>query len=208
MASTFIYDSSFEKLKTLQRAAQGTVDLTLPERPSSTGNGLHRYLSGTISMLSESELSLYGNNRYFDGRLDRVETRLEKIDETGTTFFDYLNRRLDKDVRHRVDKVDDRLVKLGEDVKIIQGDVSAIKEDIKTTKGDINDLKQRFDDFRAMSVNRSAKTLYARIEKVAAPIRDEDGQIKYQVAAGFPKTVRQFWLLQQESELKVIACLV
>jgi predicted nuclease with TOPRIM domain len=231
MASTSTYDISFEKLQTLQRSARGMVELTLPERPSNSGPELYRYLNSSISMLSESAISLHGNHHYLDSRLDRIETQIEKLDRTGTSYFNYLNRRFDKDVRNQFDKVGqrfdgiirdvktvkDNISSVEKDVKAVKDDVKAVKDDVKAVKDDVkavkddvkafkDDVNHRFDEMRAMTLNGLARMLHARIEKFAAPVRDGN-QTKYQVPAGFPKTVKRFWLLQQDRKYKVICML-
>jgi DNA relaxase NicK len=104
------------------------IELTLSERPSSSETELHRYLNSSISILSELAMFLYGNHHYFDDRLNRIETQIEKIDRTGTTYFNYLNRRFDKDVSNRFDKVGQQFDEIIRDVKKIQNHDETIEQ--------------------------------------------------------------------------------
>lgn len=98
-------------------------------------------------------------------------------------------------------KTDLQLVKT--DLKAVQDDLGAfkhevraefkvIKEDIKAVKEDVHSLKN---EVSAMARNRLVTRLIHPIEKVRAPVRDENGVLRYEVASEFPLTVRRFWLL-------------
>lgn len=243
MASTSPYDISYEKLKTLQRSAQGVVELTLPERPSSSGTDVNQYLNNTINMLSDSATSMYGNYHYLDSQLNRIDMQIEKTNTTNKKYFDYLNRRFDKETSHQFDKVDQRFDKVDRqlgrvDQRFAKIDEQFDKVDQRFAKVDeqfdkvnqrfakvderFDEADQRFDDLgnqikgvkrdlkavRAMQLNSSTRALHASIEKVAVPVRDEKGQVKLEVADGFPKTVRQFWLLQNDSKLEATTVMI
>ena len=180
--STSTYSLSFEKLKGLQRSAHPQHELTLPERPSGFETDSNPYLDSAIGMLGESAAYLYDNHHYMDSRFDGIETRIDKLD----TRVDKLDTRVGK----WFDYVNKRFVKIEDDIK-------AVKDDVKAVKDDVN---QRFDEARAINFNRFARVLDAEIEKVAAPVQDENGQKRYQVGAGFPETVEEFWLLKSNSK--------
>jgi len=187
--STSTYSLSFEKLKGLQRSAHPQHELTLPERPSGFETDLNPYLDSAIGMLGESAVYLYDNHHYMDSRFDGIETRIDKLD----TRVDKLDTRVGK----WFDYVNKRFVKIEDDIKAVKDDVKAVKDDVKAVKDDVN---QRFDEARAINFNRFARVLDAEIEKVAAPVQDENGQKRYQVGAGFPETVEEFWLLKSNSK--------
>jgi len=187
--STSTYSLSFEKLKGLQRSAHPQHELTLPERPSGFETDSNPYLDSAIGMLGESAAYLYDNHHYMDSRFDGIETRIDKLD----TRVDKLDTRVGK----WFDYVNKRFVKIEDDIKAVKDDVKAVKDDVKAVKDDVN---QRFDEARAINFNRFARVLDAEIEKVAAPVQDENGQKRYQVGAGFPETVEEFWLLKSNSK--------
>lgn len=81
--------------------------------------------------------------------------------------------------------------------KIVKEDIKAVKEDIKAVKEDVHSLKN---EVSAMARNRLVTRLIHPIEKVRAPVRDEDGVLKYEVASEFPLTVRRFWHLASNGE--------
>ncbi|KAL9120668.1 MAG: hypothetical protein Q9187_002776 [Circinaria calcarea] len=187
-ASIPIYSLSFEKLKTLHRSAQDMVTLTLPARPSHINPD--QYLDSAISILSESAVSLYSSQRYLDSRSDKIETQLkktgqkvethlEKTDWKVDSHFAYLNRRLDKgfeEVGRRFDEVEKGIREIGE-----------WRESMDQWKEGVD---QRFDEAKAINFNRLTKSLHAHIRKVAASIQDENGRIRYEVAPGFPRTIK------------------
>jgi len=201
--STSTYSLSFEKLKGLQRSAHPQHELTLPERPSGFETDSNPYLDSAIGMLGESAAYLYDNHHYMDSRFDGIETRIDKldtrVDKLDTRvgkWFDYVNKRFVK-IEDDIKAVKDDVKAVKDDVKAVKDDVKAVKDDVKAVKDDVN---QRFDEARAINFNRFARVLDAEIEKVAAPVQDENGQKRYQVGAGFPETVEEFWLLKSNSK--------
>lgn len=96
--------------------------------------------------------------------------------------------------KHEV-KAEFKIVK--EDIKAVKEDIKAVKEDIKAVKEDVHSLKN---EVSAMARNRLVTRLIHPIEKVRAPVRDEDGILKYEVASEFPVTVRRFWHLASNGE--------
>ena len=193
-ALTSTYSLSFEKLKTLHRSAEDIVTLTLPARPSQTNPT--QYLDSAISMLSESTLPLYSNQRYLESRSDKIETQLEKTGQKVDRHFDYLNRRLDKEfeeVNRRFDRMDQWKEKVDRRFEEVDQRFDEIDQRF-------DEIDQRFDEAKAINFNRLTKSLHAHIRKVAASVQDQNGRIRYEVAPGFPRTIKQFWLLQRDSK--------
>ena len=199
MPSISAYSLSFEKLESLHQSAKGMASLTLPERPSESTTDHHRYLDSAISMLSDSAVSLYANYHYMDSRFDRIETQLGKTDREVSNHFRYLNKRLDKDVNQQFDKIDQRFDKVDQRVRAVEFNIKAFKDEVNQR---FDEVYHRFDEVKAVNFNRFAKVLHAHIRKVAAPIQDGNGRTRYEVASGFPKTIKQFWLLQRDSKPK------
>ena len=83
------------------------------------------------------------------------------------------------------------------DIRAVKEDIKAVKEDIKAVKEDVHSLKN---EVSAMARNRLVTRLIHPIEKVRAPVRDENGVLKYGVASEFPLTVRRFWHLGTNSQ--------
>ena len=223
-ASNSTYSFSFEKLKNLHRSAQGVATLTLPERPLGSEIDPNRYLNGAISMLSDSIVSLYGNHHYLDDRFDKIEIQFGKTDRQVRNHFDYLNQRLDKDVNQRFDKLEWRFDKLEQRFDKLEWRFDKLEQRFDKLEWRFDKLEQRFDKFeqrfdkfecdvnqrfdeaKAINFNRFAKSLYAPIRKVAAPVQDGNGRTRYEVAPAFPKTIKRFWLLQRDSKPSVFPC--
>lgn len=103
--------------------------------------------------------------------LDYFDSRSDKVDKR----FDKLDIKVDghfKYVNQRFDEVDQRFAK----------------------------VDQRFDEAKAISFNRFARELDTEIQGVPAPIKDENGQTRYEVGPSFPETVEEFWLLESDGE--------
>jgi len=218
------YSLSFEKLKNLHRSAHPRHVLPLPDRPPRLGADSDPYLNGAIVMLGESAVHLHEELDYFDSRSDKVDKRFDKLDIKVDGHFKYVNQRFDEvdqrfnevdqrfnEVDQRFNEVDQRFNKLEDDVKAVKDDVKAVKDDVKAVKDDVNQrfdevdqrfakVDQRFDEAKAISFNRFARELDTEIQGVPAPIKDENGQTRYEVGPSFPETVEEFWLLESDGE--------
>ena len=213
---TSIYSPSYEKLKALYESAksEGATTLILPERPSGPDVIPNRYLNSAISMLGESAACLHRNHHYLDTRLDEFERNIEeqvtKLDGTVHRLerkvdqnfhyvqkqFNAIDQRFDK-VDQRFNQVDQRFNQVEDDIKAVKDDVKAVKDDVKAVKDDVN---QRFDEAKAINFNQFATALETPIAEVAVLVQDRNGQKKYEVGAGFPDTVEEFWLLKSNSK--------
>ncbi|MCJ1485819.1 hypothetical protein MMC06_005994 [Schaereria dolodes] len=206
--STSIYSPSFEKLSALYESAksQGSTKLTLPERPSASDIVPNQYLNGAIGMLSESAVGSYGNHHYLDNRLDEVERNvmgiLDRVERKVENNFNYIQKQFNA-VNQRFTKVDQqfnavnqRFTKVDQQLAKVDQDVKAVRDDIKVVKDNVDQLNQRFDEARATNFNRFVRVLEAPIEEVAVSVQDRNGQKRYEVGAGFPDTVEDFWLLK------------
>jgi tetrahydromethanopterin S-methyltransferase subunit G len=207
MASTSIFSSSFERLKALDAASRssGLTTLTLPGRPMRSDSDARVYMDGAIAMLSDSTAFLYSDRLYLDNRLDKLDERVgrvvektDKLDKRIRDNFEYIQRQF-KEVHQRIDDVK-------EDVRAVKADVRGVKHDISGFKDDVNqrfdDVNQRFDRAEAVRFNLLAKRLYDKIKGLGVPVKDRNDRVRYEVGRGFPKTVREFWFLEQDSKLR------
>jgi SMC interacting uncharacterized protein involved in chromosome segregation len=156
-------------------------------------------------MLSESTSFLYGDRLYLDNRLNKLDEQVSKVAEKTDKLdkrirdnFEYIQRQF-KEVHQRIDDVK-------ADVKGVRRDIVVFKDDVNQFKNDVNqhfdDVNQRFDRAEAVRFNLLAKRLYDKIKGLGIPVKDRNGRVKYEVGKGFPRTVREFWLLEQDSRCR------
>ena len=201
MATTSRFTSSFQDVKTLAHTirsksssnASTTTMTLLPNRAPVSDDDVHQYLDSAICILSRASNHSYFDHDIIDRRVDqlqdKVETGFNKIDKQ----FTYVHKRFDK--------VEDSIGAVKEDVKTLKGDVKTLKtlkEEVKALRTDIN---RQFQDNLAFQRNRLARVLDAEIEQVPSFVKCEDGETRAEVAADFPTTVWQFWLLKTRSKI-------
>ncbi|KAI4134926.1 MAG: hypothetical protein LQ347_001109 [Umbilicaria vellea] len=203
MASfTSIYSPSYEKLKALQESAKarGSTNLTLPERPEGSESVPNRYLNSAISMLGESAASLYANHHYLDIRLDdserNINEQVTKIDGTVRR----VERKVNEDFRYIQKQLNGFERKVDEKFDDVQNQFTEVRRRFNAVDYRFDEFKdnvnQRFDEAKAINFNLLASSLESPIRKIAAHVQDRNGQKKYEVGAGFPETVEEFWLLK------------
>ncbi len=224
------YEKLSTLFMTARAYSSGPKTFTLPERPSGSDTDSNRYTNAAISMLSDSSAYLYDDRHYLDSRLDEFGRKIDKVDKKVDNHFKYTQKQFTiiqddiKDFRRGVkrsfDIVDDDIKAVKDDIKAVKDGLGAFKDEVrvefKVVKDDLgafkdevraefkvvkDDIQSSKKDITSMARNRLVTRLNFPIEKVRAPIQDETGVLREEVAPDFPLTVRRFWRLASNSKL-------